>query len=374
MNGNHWGIVMQMLGIARPQSRSVSNLVIAIGALTLFASASINTADAAATCTPTGFVRDSINLTAALINPGNVSGDVDATGCNIGIYYGPNTKGHVDNANIHGANYFGIVNNGGQVDITNSAVSEIGEKPFNGTQHGVAIYFAFNSSAKGNIQGNTVWDYQKGGIVVNGPNASSNIQQNTVIGLGPVDFIAQNGIQAGYGANTQIQQNIVSGNSYTGANFASSGGIIVVGGDCYGGPATTNTHVQNNTAVANDVGVWFTNLDASCNPVLLVTKNMANNNSLVNSAVNNTTGNGPASPYQAGVSDQGNQDTIQNNYVCGPGYPASNTGGLFAIDVTATNNPKVQNNTICQAAPASTMAVNSLAASSASARKAAPVQ
>jgi hypothetical protein len=28
----------------------------------------------------------------------------------------------------------------------------IGEKPFNGTRHGVAIYFAFGSNAKGRIQ------------------------------------------------------------------------------------------------------------------------------------------------------------------------------------------------------------------------------
>jgi hypothetical protein len=105
--------------------------------------------------------------------------------------------------------------------------------------------------------------------------------------------------------------------------------------------------------------------------VLLVTKNRANNNSLVNNAVNNTTGNGTG-PYQAGISDQGNQDTIQNNYICGPGYPSTNTGGLYAIDVTATNNPKVQNNTIC-VAPAAAMAVNALARS-AGATKAAPVQ
>jgi hypothetical protein len=39
-------------------------------------------------CTPTGFVRDGMNLTAALINPaGVVTVDVDATGCDIGIYY-----------------------------------------------------------------------------------------------------------------------------------------------------------------------------------------------------------------------------------------------------------------------------------------------
>ena len=111
---------------------------------------------AQAACTPTGFVRDSINLTAALINPpGKVSGDVDATGCNIGIYYSTGVR-QVRNANVHGANYYGIVNNGARVDILSSTISDIGEKPFNGTQHGVAIYFAFGSNAKGSIINNSV--------------------------------------------------------------------------------------------------------------------------------------------------------------------------------------------------------------------------
>jgi hypothetical protein len=365
-SSNREGIV---IGVNFPTKKSGKGLVISLGALALFASVPFGDAIAAPVCTPTGFVRDSINLTAALINPGDISGDVDATGCNIGVYYTQN--GHVRNANVHGANYFGIVNNGANVEVANSTVSDIGEKPFNGTQHGVAIYWAFGSAAKGNIHDNFVWNYQKGGIVVNGPNASSNIQQNTVVGLGPVDFIAQNGIQAGYGSNTQIQQNTVSGNSYTGANFASSGGILLVGGDCYGGPATTNTRVQNNTGLGNDVGVWFSNLDASCNPVSIATKDTADGNALVNNAVNNATGNG-AGPYQAGVSDQGSGDVIQNNYICGPGYPGTNAGGLFAIDVSATNNPTVKNNTICTSAPAK--AASLLAAPRAGAAKASPLQ
>lgn len=358
-----------MIGLNFPTKKTGKELAISLGALALFACVPFGDARAAAVCTPTGFVRDAINLTAALINPGDVTGDVDATGCNIGVYYTQN--GHVRNANVHGANYFGIVNNGANVEVANSTISDIGEKPFNGTQHGVAIYWAFGSAAKGNVHDNFIWNYQKGGIVVNGPNASSNIQNNNVIGLGPVNFIAQNGIQAGYGANTQIQQNTVSGNSYTGANDASSGGIILVGGDCYGGPATTNTHVQNNTGVGNDVGVFLSNLDASCNPVSASTKNTTDGNALVNNAVNNTTGN-VTGPYQAGVSDQGSGDVIQNNYICGPGYPGSDSNGLFAIDVTATNNPTVKNNTICSSAPAAMASL--LAVPRGSANKASPVQ
>ena len=304
----------------------------------------------AASCTATGFSRDSLNLTAALINPpGKVSGDVDATGCNIGIYYSAGASGQVDGANVHGANYFGIVNNGAKVNIQNSTISDIGERPFNGTQHGVAVYFAFGSAATGDIKSNFIWNYQKGGIVVNGPMASSKIQQNYVIGLGPVNFIAQNGIQAGYGANAQIQQNFVTGNSYSGPNLAASGGIIVVGGDCYGGNATTNTSIQLNVALGNDVGVWFSNLDSACNPLGTETNDTARNNTLVNNQINNTTGNGPTQGYQAAISDQGDMDVIQNNDICGPGYkpPGSATAALFAIDTTATNNPQVRNNNIC---------------------------
>jgi hypothetical protein len=311
-----------------------------------------------AACTPTGFSRDNINLTAALINPpGTLSGDVDATGCNIGVYYGPNAHGSVDQANIHGANYYGVVNNGANVRVTNSTLSDIGESPLNGDQHGVAIYFAFGSAAQGDITGNTIWNYQKGGIVVNGPLASSNISQNTVLGQGPVNYIAQNGIQVGYGAQATVNQNVVYGNSYTGAGEAASGGIILVGGACYGGAATTGVNVNQNTGIGNDVGVWFSNLDNNCNPLSTPTRDRAQNNQLVNNAVNNTTGNGPTQGYQAGVSDQGDADTIQNNTICGSGYapPGTATVALFAIDTTFTNNPTVKNNTVCGAASSSSV-------------------
>jgi len=305
---------------------------------------------AEAACTPTGFVRDAINLTAALINPpGKLSGDVNANGCNIGVYYSSGNH-QVRNANIHGANYYGIVNNGANVDIQDSAVSNIGEKPFNGTQHGVAIYFAFGSNARGNIMNNSVWDYQKGGIVVNASASPVQISDNTVTGLGPVNFIAQNGIQVGYGAQANVLRNRVSGNSYTGPNFTSSGGILLVGGDCYGGDLTKNVQINGNTALANDFGVWLSNLDAVCNAPAIPTKNTVMNNAVVNNAVNNTTGNGATQGYQAGIADNGNQDTIQNNEICGPGYDPAASGpsaALFAIDVTFTNNPKVKNNTFC---------------------------
>lgn len=333
--------------IREPVSRKLAKrlgLPACVLALAAFAPA------AQAACTPTGFFRDSINLTAALINPpGKVSGDVDATGCNIGIYYSSGVR-LVKNANVHGANYFGIVNDGARVDIVDSTVSDIGETPFNGTQHGVAIYFAFGSAARGNIINNSVWNYQKGGIVVNGSAASATVANNSVIGFGPVNFIAQNGIQAGYGANVRILHNFVTGNSYTGANLAASAGILIVGGDCYSGDLTTNIPILQNTGLGNDVGVWLSNLGAGCVPPATATKNLVQGNSLVNNAINNTTGNGATQGYQAGISDQGNTDFIVNNDVCGLGYtpPGTASAALFDIDVTYTTNPKLKYNTTCE--------------------------
>ena len=329
--------------------RSISFKTLTLPAFTLAAMMCAPVANAA-TCTPTGFVKDAINLTAVLINPpGVVSGDVDATGCNIGVYYSAG-HGRVSQANVHGANYFGIVNNGADVDVLDSTVSDIGEKPFNGTQHGVAIDYEGN--ARGDIQRNFVWDYQKNGIVVKGPSASADIEQNYVVGFGPVNFIAQNGIEAGLGARAKIQQNFVSGNSYTGANLASSSGIILFGGGCYDGAPQTNTEVSQNVAVNNDIGIALVNLDTGCgNPLSTPSKNSVTGNSLFNNALNNVTGNSATQGYQAGVLDIGNADVIKNNDICGPGYTPPGTAAiaLFDIDVTFTNNPIVDNNTNCTA-------------------------
>lgn len=306
----------------------------------------------AAVCTPTGFYRDGINMTAALVNPaGTVSGDVDATGCNIGIYF-DHGVGLVKSANVHGANYYGIIVNGDlspvQVDVLNSSVHDIGETPFNGTQHGVAIYYrAFGSaSASGRISGNTVSQYQKGGIVANGATTAT-ISDNVVTGLGAVDFIAQNGIQAGYGAGAQIMRNTVTGNAYSGINSASSGGILVVGGDCYGGAYTTGTQIVGNTMVNNDVGAFLSNLQGGCVSAPLTATNVkVVNNVITNDALTNISGNG-SQGYQAGVSDVGNNDKIISNTISGAGYGPGNAATYaVAIDAspTFTNRPKVHAN------------------------------
>jgi hypothetical protein len=246
----------------------------------------------AATCTGTGFFRDGFEMTAAQIG-GNVTGTLDATSCNIGVYYDNTHTGNVTGATISGANYFGVVVNGDvgtvKVNVTNSAIHDIGETPLTGqgSQHGVAIYYRAlgTGAASGTISGNTITNYQKGGITTAGSGASATITNNNVTGQGAVAWIAQNGIQVGYGAKATVTGNTVTGNAYTGAGLTSSAGILVVGGSCFSLPLTVGLDISKNTAVTNTTGYSA----APCG-------------------------------YQAGIADVGHKDLIVNNSISGFGY------------------------------------------------------
>jgi Right handed beta helix region len=300
-------------------------LVSSSAIIAMFFVASTVTSVAAATCTPTGFVRDNINMTAAQIG-GDVTGSLDATGCNIGVYYDNTRSGNVTSATIFGANYFGVLVNGDvgavSVNVTGSTIHDIGETPLNGTQHGTGIYYrAFGASASGTISNNTVTQYQKNGITING-NVSATIADNTVTGEGPVDYIAQNGIQIGYGAQATVTENIVTGNAYTGGGGASSGGILVVGGAFFGPglPYTVGLKITKNTLTNNDVGVFIFNADENGVAPASRTDNSVKLNTITNDAVTNTSGNGAGCGYQAGISDFGTRDLIVNNSISGLGY------------------------------------------------------
>ena len=337
-------------------SGAIVATLVGIAALSLVMAAHPSRAAAAANCTTTNFYRDNINLTAAEINPsGTVSGTVNATGCNIGVFYSAGVQGSVNNADIFGANYFGVVNDGGIVTVENSSIHDIGETPLNGDQHGVAIYWVYGSGATGIIADNSIWSYQKGGIVVNGVGSSAQISGNTVTGEGSVTYIAQNGIQIGYGAKATVMRNTVTGNAYSGLNYASSGGIIVVGGPYYfGGAYTTDVQIVGNTVLNNDVGVYLSNLDVGSGNYFsptTATNIKVVNNTISDDGVTNVSGISGAPVYlgyQAGVSDMGDNDKIIHNTISGIGYTPTSNPAYYLIQIDAsttfTNNPKVHAN------------------------------
>ncbi len=329
---------------------------------------------AAATCTPTNFYVDGINMTAAEINPGDVTGGtVDATGCNIGIYYDDGTDGGtvggtVSGATVENANYFGIVANGGggnavvTVNVLNSTIENIEENPPNGDQHGNAVFYingstdsgvddsrtcstAADAGTNGTVSGNIVSGYQKNGITAKCPGVNVIVSGNTVTGAGEVDYIAQNGIELGQGATGSIDGNSVTGNRYTGTNDADSSGILVFGGGPFG-PLTTGAHVTDNTLTDNDVGIYAVSCNADCSgPPDTPTVEIIRKNVISNAGVSNVSGCGSPQGYQAAISDLGRNDQIGKNTISGPGYATNNvactgtgtTPTLFAIDTTGSN-------------------------------------
>ena len=206
-------------------------------------------------CTPTGFFRDGVNLTAAQIG-GTVTGNLDASGCNIGVYYGPGTSGSVTNANIFGANYYGVVADGAGVNISGAQIHDIGEVPFNGAQHGVGVLYTTvhqdgtttATPATGTLGGSTISRYQKNGIVVSGTKAAVTVKNNTVTGAGPVNYIAQNGIEIASGATASVTGNTVSGHFYTPATVTACGLLFFQAG---GVKQNSNTLTNNQTNLCN---------------------------------------------------------------------------------------------------------------------------
>jgi hypothetical protein len=218
---------------------------------------------ASATCTQTGFYRDGINLTAAQIDPsGTVSGTVDANGCNIGVYYGPGHTGTVGAATISGANYYGVVVDRAAVDVNGATIQDIGETQPNGSQHGVGVFyttreltsdpsntvFTTAGAATGTLSNTTIRRYQKNGVVVSGTKAAVVVNKNTVTGFGPVNYIAQNGIEIAADATASITGNTVSGHFYTPATVTACGLLFFQAG---GVKQSGNVFSGNQTNLCN---------------------------------------------------------------------------------------------------------------------------
>jgi len=174
------------------------------------------------------------------------SGTVDGMGlCDIGDYISSSIT--VSGLTVKDAIQYGIFVDSGSilpvpstgpitVPISATTVYNIGDHSGtmftpSGAQHGIGIIYDSGTSgpvASGNITLSYVHDYQKGGIVIN-HNSNVATLNNTVKGLGPVPFIAQNGIQYSRDAVGTIRGNTVSDNFYTGGT-----GILANGDPCGG--------------------------------------------------------------------------------------------------------------------------------------------
>jgi hypothetical protein len=165
-------------------------------------------------------------LTTLLYNPPAVTGPVNATGCDIAVYTDTGST-TINAANISGASHYGVfIDKGASATITNSSVHDIGAVPFNGAQYGVGI--AFRAGSTGSIDNTSIYRFQKNGTVFSGAGTNVSITNSTVTGLGPVPYIAQNGIQYSDGAAGVARGNTVTDLYYTGcsANDAAKTGCV----------------------------------------------------------------------------------------------------------------------------------------------------
>lgn len=236
----------------------------------------------------------------------------------------------------------GIMLEGASGSVTNSRIVDINQGA-SGCQEGNGIevrnFGASPERVRVTIDSNVVTGYQKGGIIVNG-DADGTVTNNRVDGLGPVGYIARNGIQFGFGGSGMAKRNYVAGNSYTGSSTISVG-ILGIGGPAYAADYFTGLQVMQNEIVGNDVGVYLDNSDVGLTAPATATNNKVTNNVISHNAVTN------GYVYQAAVADIGNNDKITANRISGLGYdPATVPGSTFAVDAAPafTNRAKVHAN------------------------------
>ena len=262
--------------------------------------------------------------------------------------------------------YYGVFAVDSTGTVSNNVIKGIKHGLSNGIQSGVGIRLSARSGAGSSnmtISGNNITDIQKNAMVITnaygGASVQANVTGNTVVGNGPINYIAQNGIQVSGGAGAVIANNDASGYDYTPSTYAAIG-ILIFGA---GPTSATNNIIHNlmegmyveNTNNAIVSGNTFTNFrdtaiftDASNgttfngNQVLGQPGNYglylyagATNNIVTNNAFRNAD-YGVTLDYSGGAAN-GNtfsQNCIAGNTIAGMATIGTQTGGA----VSAQNN------------------------------------
>lgn len=220
-------------------------------------------------------------------------------------------------------------NASGKVEADAVRNIRLGGPGLEGCQAGIGIFAQSGtgpgSPSKLTVLGSTVHDYQKTGIVGNEAGTELTAIGNGVAGDGPTPFIAQNGIQIGFGATGTISFNSVVNQVWTPCvdlnNCAfSSTAVLIFDAD--------SVNVTANSIAKSQTGIYLQSdhSDATLNVVsdtdvwdgiaVVGNNNRVNGNLLFNSD-------------ESGVFVEGNNNKVQNNTIndtpCGI-FEASGTG------------------------------------------------
>ena len=244
-----------------------------------------------------------------------------------------NAEGLADRCDGGADGLRGILFDGASGTIEQSVVSDLNQGE-SGCQEGQAIEVRNDGRrpSRVTIRQNVVERYQKTGIVIIGK-VRATVRDNVVTGQGPVAYIAQNGIQIGWGAKATVSGNAVSNNSYTGVGEVAVG-ILLVGGPghaCLRTPCefSRGSALLGNVVVDNDVGIALENRELDGVPALQPTRNTVRFSTVANETLTN------GSAVQVGILGIGNGDRIEHNVVVGDGYDPSRNPGAVVEPILA---------------------------------------
>ena len=118
-------------------------------------------------------------------------------------------------------NSYGVlIDSGGSATVSECRIKSVRNNPFDGVQTGFGVAVLKGSAM---VALNTIDDYQKGGVYVDGGYSKATIMNNTIIGRGETAVIAQNGIVFNRNATGSVAGNFVSRNDYTGSDATACG-------------------------------------------------------------------------------------------------------------------------------------------------------
>ena len=207
--------------------------------------------------------------------------------------------------------------NAGGAMLNNTVKNQLLPDGYQGCQSGLGIYVSNATAGTDpvNITGNAVSNFDKNGITMNGAASTGTISKNTVIGIGPTDVTAQNGIQVAFGASAAVTGNNVSQVDYTPATDVASG-ILLYAIDA--GSVASLPSVQQNTVNSAQLAVYLEAVNGTSTSLVQVTRNRISN----------------ASYAGIGLYSDGNS----NDYINVADNRIQNTSGYDAIDACSDYN------------------------------------
>ncbi|HMF54847.1 MAG TPA: NosD domain-containing protein [Pyrinomonadaceae bacterium] len=244
-----------------------------------------------------------------------------------------------------------------------------------GCQNGLGIFVQSGQggSSKVDILSTSVHDYQKNGITANEAGTEVNIKGNAVTGVGSTPFIAQNGIQLGFGAKGTIDGNTVINHVYApctpsnpaGCNNGSSTNILIFNSD--------NVKVTKNTTGNSQTNIYYQGNRGEVSGNTVAQSTVFDGIDLIGNR-NNANGNTIFNSQMDGIYVQGNQNNANGNLINEAAV------GVFEDSPSSGNNfngNKFYNtglNVVPATSSTSPLGTNSLVGSGASGRAIQPAQ